>query len=242
MRIVRRRIDGTGREVKMSANLGVSGRTSCILPLRPFSWAASPGRFPSWFFTRRRCRFFSGSAWRRRRLSGAVVPPFNAPMVVSITFWGAVYGGLFGLLAPRFATPNVVKALVAGLFAVLMGWFVVRPLADPLAFGWQTAPMLRSAAACFMWGIGVTLILPLLHPAGSGAPRRWDRHHLAYLTPDRGCSPSGVSGPSARDMQGDDLENVFLASDFSSWLLRRLVLRVRCAAPSWQPHPSRGPT
>lgn len=111
----------------------------------------------------------------------AVVPPFNAPMVVSITFWGAVYGGLFGLLAPRLATPNVVKALVAGLFAVLMGWFVVRPLAGhPIAFGWQTAPMLRSAAACFMWGIGVTLILPLLHPRGlAGARRRWDRHHLA---------------------------------------------------------------
>ena len=30
----------------------------------------------------------------------AVVPPFNAPMVVSITFWGAVYGGVFGLARP----------------------------------------------------------------------------------------------------------------------------------------------
>ena len=52
-----------------------------------------------------------------------------------------------------------------------MGWFVVPPLAGhPIAFGWQTAPMLRSAAACFMWGIGVTLILPLLHPRGLAAP------------------------------------------------------------------------
>jgi len=111
----------------------------------------------------------------------AVVPPFNAPMVVSITFWGAVYGGIFGLLTPRLPAPALVKALLVGLFAMLMGWFVVRPLAGhPVAFNWQAGPMLRSAAACFMWGIGVTLILPLLHPRGLHNPRRaWDRRHLA---------------------------------------------------------------
>jgi hypothetical protein len=40
--------------------------------------------------------------------------------------------------------------------------------------------MLRSAAACFMWGIGITLILPLLYPRGmSGRRPRWNHHHLA---------------------------------------------------------------
>ncbi len=111
----------------------------------------------------------------------AVVPPFHAPMMLSITFWGAVYGGLYGLLAPRRAAPMLVKALLAGLFAMLMGWFVVRPLAGhPIAFGWQMGPLLRSAAACFMWGLGITLILPLLHPRGlTGARRAWDRPHVA---------------------------------------------------------------
>ncbi|MDB5402262.1 MAG: hypothetical protein QOD93_4703 [Acetobacteraceae bacterium] len=111
----------------------------------------------------------------------AVVPPFNAPMVVSITFWGAVYGGAFGLLAPRLPAPILVKALLAGLFAMLMSWFVVRPIAGhPVAFGWQTAAMVRSAVACFVWGIGITLILPLLHPRGlNGARHPWNRHHLA---------------------------------------------------------------
>ena len=32
----------------------------------------------------------------------AQVPPFNAPLVASITFWGAVYGGLFGCALPWF--------------------------------------------------------------------------------------------------------------------------------------------
>jgi hypothetical protein len=110
----------------------------------------------------------------------AQVAPFNAPMVVSITFWGAVYGGIFGLLAPRLKAPMLVKAMLAGLFAMLMGWFVVRPLAGhAIAFGWETAPMLRSAAACLMWGIGVTLILPLLHPRRLHRPQRaWNRHHV----------------------------------------------------------------
>jgi hypothetical protein len=110
----------------------------------------------------------------------AVVPPFNAPMVVSITFWGAVYGGVFGLLAPRLPRSLLVKALLAGLGALIMSWFVVGPLAGrPIAFGWQTAMMLRSATASLMWGIGITLILPLLHPRGlNGRRAAWDRHHL----------------------------------------------------------------
>lgn len=111
----------------------------------------------------------------------AVVPPFNAPLVASITFWGAVYGGLFGWAVPFLPRPVLLRALVAGLFAVLMGWFVIRPLAGhPVAFGWRIAPMLRSAAACGMWGLGVTLILPLLRPRGLSRGRQaWDRHHLA---------------------------------------------------------------
>jgi hypothetical protein len=110
-----------------------------------------------------------------------VVAPFNAPMVVSITFWGAVYGGVFGWCSPWLPRLGVFKALLAGLFALLMSWFVVRPLAGhPIAFGWLVAPMLRSAAACLMWGIGIVLILPLLLPRElSGTRRGLNRRHLA---------------------------------------------------------------
>ncbi|HET6308821.1 MAG TPA: hypothetical protein VFG12_16645 [Rhodopila sp.] len=111
----------------------------------------------------------------------AVVPPFNAPMVLSITFWGAVYGGLFGWVLPRLPRGFPVRALLAAVFALLMGWFVVGPLAGrPMAFGWQLAPMLRSSAACLMWGLGITLILPLLGPRALKSARAgWNRHHAA---------------------------------------------------------------
>jgi hypothetical protein len=110
-----------------------------------------------------------------------VVPPFNAPMVLSMTFWGAVYGGLFGFALRRLPRAYLARSLLAGVFALLMGWFVVGPLAGrPMAFGWQLAPMLRSAAACLMWGLGVTLILPVLGPRALKSARDgWDRRHAA---------------------------------------------------------------
>lgn len=95
----------------------------------------------------------------------AHVPPFNVPMVVSVTFWGAVYGGVFGWLCPHIPRAFPVRAMFAGSFALLMSWFVVRPLAGyQVAFGWQAYPMICSAAANLMWGIGCAAILPALNP------------------------------------------------------------------------------
>jgi hypothetical protein len=111
----------------------------------------------------------------------AHVPPFNIPMVVSITFWGAVYGGVFGWFVPRMPGSLAIRGLLAGVFATLMGWFVVRPIAGyDIAFGWAYWPMLRSAAANLMWGVGVALILPLLNPRCMiSRSRQWAQHHLA---------------------------------------------------------------
>lgn len=111
----------------------------------------------------------------------ALVPPFNAPLVVSITFWGAVYGGLFGLLLPWVKGPLWLKGMVAGVCAMTLAWFVFLPLkGTPAAFGWQAWPMLRSFIAYQMWGVGLTLMLPLLHPRRLGGGRKsWDGPRLA---------------------------------------------------------------
>jgi hypothetical protein len=111
----------------------------------------------------------------------AQVPPFNAPLVASITFWGAVYGGLFGLALPWVQGRLWIKGAVAGLCAMALSWFVFLPLiGHPMAFGWQAGPMLRTFIAYQMWGIGLRLVLPLLLPRRlGGSARRWDGHHLA---------------------------------------------------------------
>jgi hypothetical protein len=107
----------------------------------------------------------------------AHVPPFHAPMVVSVTFWGALYGGLFGWATSRLKGPLWLYGLAAGLCTMLLSCFVIRPLCGaPVAFGWQTAALLRSFAAHEMWGLGVGLILPLLLPRRMNG---WPQHRLA---------------------------------------------------------------
>lgn len=107
----------------------------------------------------------------------AHVPPFHAPMILSITFWGALYGGLFGWATARLKGPLWLFGLVAGFCVLLLTCFVIKPLSGlPVAFGWQKAAMLRAFVASEMWGVGVGLILPLL------LPRRltgWPQHRLA---------------------------------------------------------------
>ncbi len=111
----------------------------------------------------------------------AQVPPFHMPMVLSITFWGAVYGGIFELVLPRLRGPLLLHGFVLGLVAMLIAWFVFQPLKGmPMALGWHPQAMLRSFVAFSLWGIGVALILPILHPRGIGAPRPpWNRPGLA---------------------------------------------------------------
>jgi hypothetical protein len=110
----------------------------------------------------------------------AQVPPFNAPLVASITFWGGVYGGLFGLVLPWARGPLWLKGVVAGLGAMALAWFVFLPLVGhPMAFGWRKFPMLRSFVAYQMWGIGLSVVLPLLLPRRLGGRHsRWCGHHL----------------------------------------------------------------
>jgi len=111
----------------------------------------------------------------------AQVPPFNAPLVVSITFWGAVYGGLFGLVSPYVKGTSWLKGTIAGSCAMILSWFVFLPLmGHPAAFGWHAWPMLRSFVAYQMWGQGLNVVLPLLRPRRlGGRSRRWSTRHLA---------------------------------------------------------------
>ena len=110
-----------------------------------------------------------------------LVPPFNAPLVVSITFWGAVYGGLFALLVPWIKGPLWFKGMVAGVCAMTLAWVVFLPIMGfPTAFGWRAWPMLRSFVAYQMWGLGLVLVLPLLHPRRpNDGTRIWDQRRLA---------------------------------------------------------------
>ena len=92
------------------------------------------------------------------------VPPFGAPLIASLCFWGGLYGLGFGLVLPRLPrAPKWLLGLGLGLLAAIVGWFVVAPVkGQPLAGGFVPLRMLISVLINGMWGIGVGLILPLL--------------------------------------------------------------------------------
>ena len=93
------------------------------------------------------------------------VPPFGVPVIVSLCFWGGLYGAVFGASMPRFTWPIWACGLILGLIAALVGMFIVAPLkGHPIASGWVPANMLRSVVVNGFWGLGVSIILPLLMP------------------------------------------------------------------------------
>jgi hypothetical protein len=93
------------------------------------------------------------------------VPPFNVPVIVSLCFWGGLYGAVFGLAMPRFTWPAWLCGVILGLIAATVGMLIVAPIKGlPLAGGWVPGNILRSLAINGCWGLGVGLILPLLMP------------------------------------------------------------------------------
>ena len=91
--------------------------------------------------------------------------PFGIPAVVSLTFWGAMYGIVLALLMPRLRRPLWQVGIALGLFAGLITLVVVLPLKGVnLAHGWALWPMARTLILTTSWGLGTSLILPLLQP------------------------------------------------------------------------------
>lgn len=94
-----------------------------------------------------------------------LVPPFWIPAIVSLSFWGGVYGMVFGLLRPRFTLPLWLCGILLGCTAALIGMFIVAPLnGNAIAFDWSAWPIARSFLINGFWGLGVSVILPLLMP------------------------------------------------------------------------------
>jgi hypothetical protein len=179
MRVLRCRIDVSAGRVEILAKLKAG---SMRAPSTRIFLGSVAGALSILMFHQTVLQIFFWLGWApQAAFRTAQVPPFNAPMVASITFWGAVYGGLFGLALPWTRGPLWLKAMLAGLGAMAVSWFVFLPLlGHPVAFGWHTWPMLRSFIAYQMWGLGLRLVLPLLLPRHlGGSSGRWNRHHLA---------------------------------------------------------------
>ena len=77
------------------------------------------------------------------------VPPLHAPAVISLAFWGGVWGiVLWALIGASGGGAYWIKALVIGaLGPSLVAWFVVMPIKGMgLAGGWD--PKIIVGACC----------------------------------------------------------------------------------------------
>ena len=97
----------------------------------------------------------------------APIPPWGVPSVISLAFWGGVWGILF-VLIERFLARSpggywVGAALFGAIVPTLVLMFIVFPLKDqPLGggFAWQLIATLLVAHG--LWGLGTAVFLGVL--------------------------------------------------------------------------------
>jgi hypothetical protein len=95
------------------------------------------------------------------------VPPFHVPQVISLAFWGGVWGIVLVLVEPRLArSPGGywVGAIVFGaVVPTLVAWFIVFPLKGiPVAGGFHFPGLLVAPIVNGLWGLGTAVFLRLL--------------------------------------------------------------------------------
>jgi hypothetical protein len=98
--------------------------------------------------------------------STAATQPFGVPAVLSLAFWGGVWGIVFGLVDNRFPSGGgywVTAFLFGAVFPTLVALFVVLPLkGGPIGGGWHPPLLLTAFLINGAWGIGTGLILKAL--------------------------------------------------------------------------------
>ena len=88
------------------------------------------------------------------------VPPFGVPRIVSLCFWGGVWGALFGAVWRGPRSSNWWAGIILGVAAALTGLFVVAAIKGlPIGGGWVLNNWIKSLLINGTWGLGVGLLL-----------------------------------------------------------------------------------
>ena len=105
--------------------------------------------------------------------SMAATQPFGVPAVISLAFWGGVWGILFGLIDNRFPPGGgywLMAFLFGAILPTLIALLVVLPLkGQPIGGGWQPALLATAFLVNGAWGVGTGLILKALSGWLTGA-------------------------------------------------------------------------
>jgi hypothetical protein len=96
----------------------------------------------------------------------AATPPFGVPVVVSLAFWGGIWGIVFALVHGAFPSRAgywLVSFLFGALLPSAFALLVVLPLkGKPLGGGWHPPLLITAFLINGAWGIGTGLFLKAL--------------------------------------------------------------------------------
>jgi hypothetical protein len=93
------------------------------------------------------------------------VPPFGVPRIVSLAFWGGVFGLLYPFLHVRYssAAAFIVAGIIVGaIVPTLCSWFIVNAIRGVRlgpSGGWALPSVLVGPIVNGAWGLGTTLFL-----------------------------------------------------------------------------------
>lgn len=105
---------------------------------------------------------YVGGASPRAPWNLTPVPPFHAPAVISLAFWGGVWGVVLWALirAARGGVYWAEAVVIGALGPSLVAWFVVMPLKGMgFAGGWDPRIIVGALLLNAAWGIGVALLM-----------------------------------------------------------------------------------
>ena len=103
--------------------------------------------------------FTPRAAWAMRP-----VPPFGVPSVISLSFWGGVWGAIMIPIIDRKrgAAYYVIAIVFGAILPTLVAWFIVAPIKhQPVASGWNAKRMMIGPLVNGAWGFGTALLYRL---------------------------------------------------------------------------------
>jgi hypothetical protein len=109
---------------------------------------------------------YAGGFSPRAPWNMTLVPPLNVPAVISLAFWGGVWGiVLWALIGTSGDSAFWIKALVIGVLGPsLVAWFVVMPMKGMgPAGGWDPKIIVGALLLNGAWGLGAALLIRLLN-------------------------------------------------------------------------------
>jgi hypothetical protein len=108
---------------------------------------------------------YAGGFSPRAPWNMTAVSPLHVPAVISLAFWGGVWGiVLWVLIGASSDGAYWIKALAIGaLGPSLIAWFVVMPMKGMgLAGGWDPKIIVGGLLLNSAWGLGTALLIRLL--------------------------------------------------------------------------------